>query len=204
MIAQLSGTLIHKQPNTAIIDVNGVGYDVTISLPTFYEIGDVGSPVTLKIHTHVREDSLQLFGFRAAAEKDLFQRLTSVSGIGPRLAITMLSGMAYQELIPAILNNDLARLTGIPGVGRKTAERVVIELRDKLGSISRLESETDRAEASQPARGGPQTRDDAISALVALGYQKPVAERAVLGAMNESGDSSIEAVLKRALKRLSR
>src|SRR5215210_7124447 len=136
MIAQLSGKLIYKQPNTIIIDVGGVGYEVTIPVSTFYELGDAGSDVSLRIHTNVREDSIQLFGFWTAREKELFLRLTSVSGIGPKLAITMLSGMPATELITAIRNNDLARLTAIPGVGKKTAERVVVELRDKLAAIS--------------------------------------------------------------------
>ena len=132
MIAQLSGKLIQKEPNTVIIDVGGVGYDITIPLSTFYELGEPGIDVSLKIHTHVREDVLQLFGFWTAREKELFLKLTSVSGVGPKLAITMLSGMPAIELVRAITDNDLARLTSIPGVGRKTAERVVVELRDKL------------------------------------------------------------------------
>ena len=130
MIAQLSGKLIYKQPNNVIIDVGGDGYDVTIPVSTFYELGEPGIDVSLKIHTHVREDVLQLFGFWTAREKEIFLKLTSVSGVGPKLAITMLSGMPAAELINAITGNDLARLTSIPGVGRKTAERVVVELRE--------------------------------------------------------------------------
>ena len=203
MIAQLSGKLIHKQPNEVIIDVGGVGYDVTIPVSTFYEIGEPGSEVSLKIHTHVREDAIQLFGFWTGREKELFSRLTSVSGVGPKLAITMLSGMPAGELINAITSNDLARLTSIPGVGRKTAERVVVELRDKLAAISVESKDADRAASRDLAPGDAAVRDDTVSALMALGYPKAIAERAVLFAMREEGDRTIEAVLRRALRRLS-
>jgi len=203
LIAQLSGKLIHKQPNEVIIDVGGVGYDVTIPVSTFYEIGEPGSEVSLKIHTHVREDAIQLFGFWTGREKELFSRLTSVSGVGPKLAITMLSGMPAGELINAITSNDLARLTSIPGVGRKTAERVVVELRDKLAAISVESKDADRAASRDLAPGDAAVRDDTVSALMALGYPKAIAERAVLFAMREEGDRTIEAVLRRALRRLS-
>jgi Holliday junction DNA helicase RuvA len=203
MIAQLSGKLVQKQPNTVIIDVGGVGYDVTIPVSTFYELGEPGSDVSLKIHTHVREDALQLFGFWTGREKELFLKLTSVSGVGPKLAITMLSGMPAGELINAITNNDLVRLTSIPGVGRKTAERVVVELRDKLAVISLESREADRKAAHELAPGEAAVRDDTISALMALGYPKAIAERAVSFALREEGERTIEAVLKRALRRLS-
>ena len=203
MIAQLSGKLIHKQPNAVIIDISGVGYDVTIPLSTFYELGEPGSDVSLKIHTHVREDALQLFGFWTAREKELFLKLTSVSGVGPKLAITMLSGMPALELIDAITNNDLARLTSIPGVGRKTAERVVVELRDKLSAISLEAREAERAASRESSSGEHSVRDDTVSALMALGYPKAIAERAVSFAVREEGERTIEAVLKRALRRLS-
>jgi Holliday junction DNA helicase RuvA len=186
-----------------IIDVGGVGYDVTIPVSTFYEIGEPGSDVSLRIHTHVREDTLQLFGFWTAREKDLFLKLTSVSGVGPKLAITMLSGMPAGELMNAITNNDLARLTSIPGVGRKTAERVVVELRDKLAAISLEAREADRAGSRDLAPGDAVVRDDTVSALMALGYPKAIAERAVSFAMREEGERTIEAVLRRALRRLS-
>lgn len=202
MIAQLTGKLLEKQPNTVMIDVGGVGYDVTIPLSTFYELGEPGIEVTLKIHTHVREDALQLFGFWTGREKDLFLKLTSVSGVGPKLGITMLSGMAAIELINAITSNDLARLTSIPGVGRKTAERVVVELRDKLSAIAQETRELDRT-AREITAGDTAVRDDTISALMALGYPKAIAERAVSFAVREEGDRTIEAVLKRALRRLS-
>jgi Holliday junction DNA helicase RuvA len=202
LIALLTGKLIQKQPNAVIIDVGGVGYDVTIPVSTFYELGEPGIDVSLKIHTHVREDSLQLFGFWTAREKELFLKLTSVSGVGPKLAITMLSGMPAGELINAITSNDLARLTSIPGVGRKTAERVVVELRDKLATISLEAREADRA-AREVAPGEAVVRDDTIAALMALGYPKAIAERAVSFALREEGERTIEAVLKRALRRLS-
>lgn len=203
MIAQLSGKLVQKQPNTVIIDVGGVGYDVTIPVSTFYELGEPGTDVSLKIHTHVREDALQLFGFWTGREKELFLKLTSVSGVGPKLAITMLSGMPAGELINAITNNDFSRLTSIPGVGRKTAERVVVELRDKLAEISLQSREADRATSHESAPGEAAVRDDTIAALMALGYPKAIAERAVSFALREEGERTIEAVLKRALRRLS-
>jgi len=202
LIAQLSGKLAVKLPNTVIIDVGGVGYEVTVPLSTFYELGDVSSDVSLKIHTHVREDSLQLFGFQTNREKELFLRLTSVSGIGPKLAITMLSGMPAVELIPAIRNNDIVRLTAIPGVGRKTAERVIVELRDKLAAVSFDDAED--GAASQAFATEADVKEDTVGALMALGYPKPQAERAVSAAIREEGERTIEAVLKRSLKRLSR
>ncbi|MCI0488614.1 MAG: Holliday junction branch migration protein RuvA [Blastocatellia bacterium] len=204
MIAQLSGKLIHKQPNTVIINVGGVGYEVTIPLSTFYELGETGSDTTLKIHTYVREDAIQLFGFWTGREKELFLRLTSVSGIGPKLAITMLSGMPAPELIRAISTSDLVRLTGIPGVGRKTAERVAVELRDKLAALLAEESELEAATAGRPAAAGAAVRDDTVAALIALGYPRPLAERAVTSALQEEGEPTIEAVIKRSLKRISR
>ena len=202
MIAQLSGKLIQKEPNTVIIDVGGVGYDITIPLSTFYELGEPGIDVSLKIHTHVREDVLQLFGFWTAREKELFLKLTSVSGVGPKLAVTMLSGMPAIELVRAITDNDLARLTSIPGVGRKTAERVVVELRDKLSSIALEAREADRG-SRELATGDAAVRDDTVAALMSLGYPKAIAERAVSFAVREEGERTIEAVLKRALRRLS-
>lgn len=200
MIAHLSGKIIHKQPNSVIIDVSGVGYEVTIPLSTFYELGDVGDPVSLRVHTNVREDAIQLFGFARAGEKELFLKLTSVGGIGPKLAVAMLSGLAASELVVAIQSNDLGKLTRIPGVGRKTAERVVLELRDKLGAVS-LEGAETSAAREQPQPG---VRDDTIEALIALGYPRPLSERAVEAALREEGERTIEAVIRRALRRLSR
>jgi Holliday junction DNA helicase RuvA len=202
LIAQLSGKLADKQPNTIIIDVQGVGYEVNIPLTTFYVLGEVGADVSLKIHTNVREDALQLFGFATMRDKELFLKLLSVSGIGPKLAITMLSGMAAAELIQAITKNDLGRLTAIPGVGRKTAERVVVELRDKLSKIVFDAGELQGTAATVASDAA--IKEDTISALLSLGYAKPLAERAVASALSEEGEMTIQAVLKRSLKRLSR
>ena len=204
MIAKLTGKLDQKQPNTIIIDVGGVGYEVTIPVSTFYELGEPGSDVSLRIHTNVREDAIQLFGFWTAREKELFLRLTSVSGIGPKLAITMLSGMAAAELISAIRNNDIARLTTVPGVGRKTAERLVVELRDKLAKMTFEEGEPESVVAHAAGGDEEAIREDTTAALMSLGYPKAVAEKAVASALREEGARTIEAVLKRALKRLSR
>jgi holliday junction DNA helicase RuvA len=202
LIAQLSGKLASKQPNSIIVDVHGVGYEVTIPVTTFYALGEIGADVSLKIYTLVREDALQLFGFATTRDKELFLKLTSVSGIGPKVAITMLSGMPGAELINAMTKNDLGRLVSLPGVGRKTAERVVVELRDKLSKFALEEGETAPASDTLPTSSAIQ--DDTIAALVSLGYPKPLAEKAVLTAMREDGETSIQAVLKRSLKRLSR
>lgn len=204
LIAQLTGKLAHKQPNAIIIDVGGVGYEVTVPLSTFYELGELGSDVSLRIHTNVREDAIQLFGFRTLNEKELFLKLTSVTGIGPKLAVAMLSGLAASELIAAIRNNDLARLTAIPGVGRKTAERLVVELRDKLAKMTFEVGEAEPAAARGAGASVEAVRDDTVAALLALGYPKAIAERAVERALTEPGEGSIEAVLKRALRRMSR
>ena len=202
MIAHLSGTVLLKQPNLVVIDVAGVGYEVTIPVSTFYEIGEVGEPIALRVHTHVREDVIQLFGFRTGREKDLFLRLTSVSGIGPKLAVTILSGMSPEELIPAIRTNDLARLTSIPGIGKKTAERLVIELRDKMAAFAGPEMEA--AMAARAASGGDAVRGDTVEALITLGYQKAQAEKAVAKVLEQGTDESIENVLRQSLKLLSR
>jgi Holliday junction DNA helicase RuvA len=203
VIAHLSGTVLLKQPNTVVIDVAGVGYEVTIPVSTFYELGEVGEPVALRVHTHVREDAIQLFGFRTGREKELFLRLTTVSGVGPKLAITILSGMSPDELIPAIRTNDLARLTAIPGIGKKTAERLVIELRDKMAALSGPEVEAAYT-ASRAPGGADAVRDDVVSALLSLGYQKAQAEKAVSRVLERESDRSIEHVLRESLKLLSR
>jgi holliday junction DNA helicase RuvA len=207
MIAHLSGTLLYKQTTTVILDVGGVGYEVTIPLSTFYDLEDAGANVKLRIYTHVREDTLQLYGFRTARERELFQQLISVSGIGPKLGITMLSGMSADEIIVSIRTNNLARLTSIPGVGKKTAERLVIELRDKIAALSSpaLEEEF----AAQAGAGSPASedavRDDALSALINLGYQKAAAEKAITTAIQEGGDVvSVEIILRRALRTLAK
>src|SRR2546429_740285 len=174
MIAHLSGKLLSKQPNQVIIDVQGVGYQVNIPLSTFYEVGETGNSIQLLIHTHVREDTLALFGFKTAKEKQLFEQLTSVSGIGPKLGITILSGMSVDELMPAIRQNNILRLTSIPGVGKKTAERMVVELRDKVSKV-----EAAAAGTLSPVGTASQLQEDVISALVNLGYPKALAERAI-------------------------
>jgi holliday junction DNA helicase RuvA len=207
MIAHLSGTLLYKQTTTVILDVGGVGYEVTIPLSTFYDLEDAGAVVKLRIYTHVREDALQLYGFKTARERELFQQLISVSGIGPKLGITMLSGMSADEIIVSIRQNNLARLTSIPGVGKKTAERLVIELRDKITALSSpaLEEEF----AAQAGAGAPASedavRDDALSALINLGYQKAAGEKAITAAIQEGGDVvSVEIILRRALRTLAK
>src|SRR6267378_3442504 len=170
MIAHLSGTLLSKQATSVILDVGGVGYEVMIPLSTFYELEDAGSKVQLRIYTHVREDLLQLYGFKTARERELFMRVISVSGIGPKLGITLLSGMSADEMIASIRTNDLARLTLVPGVGRKTAERLVIELRDKIAALSSAEQEDEPGARPQPSATATEdvVHSDALSALVNL------------------------------------
>src|SRR5215208_855431 len=206
MIAHLSGTLLSKQATSVIVDVSGVGYEVTIPLSTFYDLEEPGSSVKLRIYTHVREDTLQLYGFKTARERELFMRLISVSGIGPRLGITLLSGMSADEMIASIRTNNLARLTLIPGVGRKTAERLVMELRDKVATLSSAELEEEfGAKPEVSAQSNEDTvRADALSALVNLGYQRSPAEKAIDAALNEGGDITVESVLRRSLKKLAR
>jgi len=207
MIAHLSGTLLSKQPTSAIVDVGGVGYEVAIPLSTFYELGENGSQVQLRIYTHVREDALQLYGFKTARERELFLQLISVNGVGPSLAIKLLSGMNADEMIASIRTNNLVRLVAIPGVGRKTAERLVVDLRDKIAALSSPALEEEFA-AQAAAAGSPSSpdamRDDAISALVNLGYQRAAAEKAVKTAADEGGELSVELILRRSLRRLAR
>lgn len=201
MIAHLAGKLIQKQPNAVIVDVGGVGYELTVPLSTFYDLGEVGAEVALRVYTHVREDALQLFGFRTDLEKQLFLLLTSVSGVGPKLAITLLSGLSASDLIRALRDNNLARLTGIPGVGKKTGERLVVELRDK---VTKLTVET--ATESAPMAATPLVSaisDDVISALVNLGYQKAAAEKAVAKVFKVNPDAKFEMALKLALGSLA-
>jgi holliday junction DNA helicase RuvA len=174
MIAHLRGRLLFKRPNQAVLDTGGVGYDVAITVPTFSELPSEGSEVSLFIHTHVREDAIALFGFLRAEEKQLFEKLISVSGIGPKLAITVLSGMSFSAAVAAIRSNDLGALTRIPGVGKKTAERMVLELRDKLEQFG--EAQAASARVSSPVE------EDVLSALVNLGYQKVAVERAIIQA----------------------
>ncbi len=188
MIAHLRGKLFSKHPNQAVVEAAGVGYEVNITIPTFSGLPNLGSEVSLFIHTHVREDTLSLFGFLRAEEKQLFERLLSVSGIGPKLAITILSGMAADAMVAAIKGNNVAALTRIPGIGKKTAERMVLELRDKLDSFGATETVT----AASPVE------DDVISALVNLGYQRAVVEKTV-ARLEKTAEESFDSLFRRAL-----
>jgi holliday junction DNA helicase RuvA len=200
MIAFLRGRVFDKQPNRVIVDVQGVGYDVVVPLSTFYEIGDEGAEVSLRVHTHVREDALQLFGFLTELERQLFERLIGISGIGPKLAIAVLSGMDARELIGAVQRGDVARLTGIPGVGKKTSERIVLELKDRLTHLGAALVEQQVVE--KPA--GDRLHDDLVSALLNLGYHRPHAEKAVDAALASTSDVTFEQALKAALRELMR
>ena len=205
MIAHLTGTLLFKQATSVILDVGGIGYEVTIPVSTFFDMEEPGAQVALRIYTHVREDTLQLFGFRTARERELFTLLISVTGIGPKSGIAMLSGMSADEIIAAIRTNNLARLTAIPGVGKKTAERMVIELRDKMAALSSPALEEQlaaRAAGAEPTEDV--LREDAISALINLGYQRAAAEKVLTQAMQEGGDLSVELLLRRSLRSLSK
>jgi holliday junction DNA helicase RuvA len=203
MIGFLSGKLLEKEVSSVLVDVGGVGYEVTIPLSTFYELGEVGSDVQLRIFTHVREDALQLFGFKTARERDLYLKLISVQGIGAKSGITMLSGMSADEIISAIRTDNIARLTSIPGVGKKTAERMVIELRDKVGEMA-----ANMAAGAQGGAGAARSSDeafeDALSALVNLGYQRNSAEKALQQAIKDGTDLSVQKLLRQALQRLAR
>ena len=207
MIAHLSGTLLSKQATSVIVDVGGVGYDVAIPLSTFYELGEIGEPVQLRVYTHVREDTLQLYGFKTARERELFLQLISVNGVGPALAIKLLSGMNADEMIASIRTNNLVRLVAIPGVGRKTAERLVVDLRDKIAALSSPALEEEFA-AKAAVEGAPTTteamRNDAMSALANLGYQRAAVEKAVKNALDEGGELSVEVILRRSLRSLAK
>ncbi len=195
MIAHLRGKLISKHPNQAVVDCGGVGYDVVITVPTFSELAEAGSEVSLHIHTHVREDQIALFGFLQLSEKHLFERLISVSGIGPKLAITILSGMPVDEMVFAIRGNEITKLTKIPGIGKKTAERMVLELKDKLEEFS-------SAKPAPAKPTGTPREEDVISALMNLGYQRPAAEQA-LAAIGK-GDLPFDEMFRKALGVLRR
>ncbi len=203
MIAYLSGKLLEKQANSVIVDVGGIGYEVNIPLSTFYELGEVGSDVQLRIYTHVREDTLQLFGFQTERERLLYLKLISVQGIGAKSGISMLSGMSADELIVAIRTDNLARLTSIPGVGKKTAERIVIELRDKLNEIS-SGAVQDNVTAVQTSVPADAVYDDALSALTNLGYQRNAAEKALKQSIQEGTEMSVQKLLRRSLQMLAK
>jgi holliday junction DNA helicase RuvA len=197
VIAQISGTVAHKVPGEVIVDVGGVGYQVFIPLNVFYRLPEIGARVTLYIHTHLREDALQLFGFQEPAEKQVFLLLNSVAGIGPKLAINILSGIPADELAQAIKEGDQLRLVSIPGVGKKLAERMIVELRDKFATFQAQVTEI------PVASNGSQLVQDAVSALVNLGYRKAEVEKSVRDTV-QAGNTTLEEVIKEALRRISR
>ena len=199
MIAFLRGRLGEKQPNRIIVDVGGVGYDVAVPLSTFYTLGESGAEVALRVHTHVREDTLALYGFATLLELQIFERLIGISGIGPKLALAVLSGIDVADLVRAVQVGDVARLTAIPGVGKKTAERIGLELKDTLPP--QLAAEV-AAQADKDGTGG--LRGDLLSALLNLGYHRPLADKAVDAAIKKVEPKTFEAVLKQALRELAR
>jgi len=195
LIARLKGTLVEKSPNRLIVDVAGVGYDVLVPLSTFYRLGEAGSAVTLRVHTHVREEVIALYGFHTALELDLFERLITINGIGPKLALAVLSGIDTTDLVRAIRTQDVARLTRIPGVGRKTAERIGLELKDRLPQATDVDVITP---------DGGDRRTDLLSALTNLGYKGAVAEKAVDAALKRAPDAPFEDVLRDVLRGMTK
>ena len=200
MIAHLRGRLLSKTPNRVIIEAGGVGYDVLIPVSTFYELGDLDAEVSLHIYTYVREETFSLYGFRTAREKSLFEKLLAVSGVGPKLAVTLLSGLELPDLVSAIRKGDVARLVCIPGVGKKTAERLIVELRDKFATFAIEEAEREAAPAVQPGS----VEDDVLSALVNLGYSRASAESALREARAASPSGDFENWLRGSLRLLAR
>lgn len=201
MIARLRGTLLLKRPGHVIVDVAGVGYKVLIPLSTYYDLPAEGAPASLLVYTHVREDTLALYGFLTELEESLFQRLISVAGVGPALALKVLSGVEVSDLVAAIRRGDLLRLSTIPGVGKKTAERLVLELKEKMVELQTLSGTA----ASGEPRPTPESalRDDVLSALVNLGYNRSAAEKAVNEILRSEPGLSFEAALKKGLRRLT-
>jgi Holliday junction DNA helicase RuvA len=199
MIGFLRGRIADKQPNRLIIDVQGVGYEVHVPLSTFYDAGEEGADITLRIYTHVREDALQLYGFLTDLERQLFERLIGISGIGPKLAIAVLSGMDPRDLLLSVQRGDVARLTSIPGVGKKTSERIVLELKDRLAQLPGAVA----VEAAS-VNGGDRVRSDLLSALQNLGYHRPQAEKAIDATLQTMSDPTFEQALKAALRELMR
>ncbi len=198
MIAHLRGTLLEKHPNQLIVEAGGVGYDLTVPISTFSAMPDAGTEVRLRVHTHVREDAIALFGFHSADEKLLFERLISVSGIGPKLAITVLSGVAAADLVSAIRQGQIERLIRIPGVGKKTAERIILELRDKLADVA-----IGAASPSKPLSAEPPMTEvelDVLSALVNLGCNRPNAEAAIKKAKAAGAAGDFETLFRRSLE----
>jgi Holliday junction DNA helicase RuvA len=200
MIAFLRGRILEKQPNRVIVDVNGVGYEVVIPLSTYYDVGDEGHEVALRVHTHVREDALQLYGFITDFERQVFERLIAISGIGPKLALAVLSGVDSRDLVIAVQRGDVARLTGIPGIGKKTAERIVLELRDRLAQLA----VPDAAASGAATVEGERLRADLLSALQNLGYHRPQADKAVDSILTTVPEPTFEQALKSALRELMR
>ena len=199
MIAFLRGRVLDKQPNRIIIDVQGVGYELHVPLSTYYEVGNEGAEISLRVHTHVREEALQLYGFLTSLEQHLFERLIGVSGIGPKLAIAVLSGIDSGELVAAVQRADVARLTRVPGIGKKTAERIVLELKDRLAQLV-----VPVGAGDTPASPGDRLRDDLVSALQNLGYHRPLAEKAVEAVLKSSANAGFEDALRGALRELMR
>lgn len=196
MIAALRGRLIEKHPARLIVDVGGVGYDVQVPLSTYGSVGELGSDISLRVHTHVREEQIALFGFNTALELQIFERLISVNGIGPKVALAVLSGIAPGDLVAAVQGNEPARLTTIPGIGRKTAERIVLELRDRLPAALPV--------SADPATPGSVVRADLLSALVNLGYPRPTVEKAVGDVLKAQPNATFDEALRQALGRLAR
>jgi Holliday junction DNA helicase RuvA len=197
VIAHLSGALLEKHLQRLVVDVGGVGYDVHVPLSTFYAAGEPGAAVRLRVHTHVRDDAIQLFGFMTALELLLFERLIGVSGIGPKVALAVLSGIEPRELVRAIRSGDIVRLTRIPGVGRKTAERMVVELKDRM-------PDTAEPHADDAVPAGDDVRADVLSALANLGYQAHSIEKAVDRVLKDAADGSFESVLRQVLREMAR
>jgi holliday junction DNA helicase RuvA len=196
VIARLRGTLIEKLPSRIVVDVGGVGYDVQVPLSTFYGLGEPGATVALRIHTHVREEAIALFGFSTPLEQDLFERLIAVSGIGPKLGLAVLSGIEPADLVRAIRTQDVARLTKIPGIGKKTAERIGLELKDRL-PLTAIQPAEQPATAARPE---DQLKDDLLSALTNLGYQSAVAEKTIDKIIAAEPDVEFEQALRQALR----
>jgi len=195
VIAQLRGRLLRKDPGEAVIDVGGVGYRVIIPVSTFYRLGEPGADTSLLTYTHVREDALALYGFLTAQEQRLFELLIGVAGVGPRLAINILSGIEAPELLQALASGDVARLTRTPGVGKKTAERLVLELRERAGKLA--------ASAPAPPEGPSAPKEDLVSALANLGYGRAEADKAADRALRDGSSERFEDLLRRALRVLS-
>jgi holliday junction DNA helicase RuvA len=199
MIAFLRGRVLEKQPNRIIVDVQGIGYELHVPLSTYYDVGDEGAEAALRVYTHVREDALQLYGFLTDLERQLFERLIGISGIGPKLAIAVLSGVDSRDLVTAVQRGDVARLTAIPGIGKKTAERIVLELRDRLASLT-----LPPLAAAPVASGADRLRGDLVSALQNLGYHRPQAEKAVESTLSSMPDATFEHALRYVLRELMR